>query len=247
MVQYSLIFNAFNTTINTYTDLKLTLCSALIHPSATEDESNYIYIDNIPGVINHKETTSCVVQFGPTEYVRNDMTCSEEQRLAFAAGHTFVPRCQSNSEDLYDSCQCDIGDSETLGQCFCADSTGNMEVNKFAYVEDGDDWARVCVQELQCTNTEVVYNGSIQEPLPNHDIIIDPKSKLTTLTFGESIQNIQSVLISIFLCLGIIFLGCLLMNKYHFGNVITNNKDTNDLFDENKMIEKLPIINNDHI
>ena len=59
-VSYSLIFDTFNTTINTYTDLKLTLCSALMHPERTGSEENsadYIYIDNIPGTITHKETT----------------------------------------------------------------------------------------------------------------------------------------------------------------------------------------------
>ena len=52
-ILYSLIFNAFNTSIKTYTEFKLTLCSALINPSTANDESNYIHIDNIPGFINH--------------------------------------------------------------------------------------------------------------------------------------------------------------------------------------------------
>ena len=175
-VEYSLVFNGYNIEILTYTDLKLTLCSALIHgetadesstaddsdtaddkDTTTENDSKYIYIDNVPGSLYHRETTSCDVQFEASKYNRNDMTCVDEQRLAFAVGHTFVPRCDSSEPEIYDGCQCDVGDSRTLGQCFCSDKFGNMKDDTLSYVEDGDDWRRVCVEDLKCSDSSVVY------------------------------------------------------------------------------------------
>lgn len=160
-VNYALIFNAYNTTIQTYTDLKLTLCSALMHPSRTADESNYVYIDNIPGFIRHKETTSCNVEFSPAKYIRNDVLCIDEQRLAFASGSNYIPRCNSGNTSLYDGCQCDIGDSKTLGQCFCVDQQGNMLDNTLMYVPDGVQFEKICVQDLQCANSEITYTAPV--------------------------------------------------------------------------------------
>ena len=127
-VSYSLIFNAFTATISTATSMKLTLCSALLHDKDEADESDIIYIDGIPGTIEHKETTACEVQFGPSEYVLNEVSCAEEQKLAIAAGATYIPRCKSADSTLYDGCQCDIGDSLTMGVCWCSDNTGNCDI-----------------------------------------------------------------------------------------------------------------------
>ena len=158
-IQYSLIFDAVNTTINTFTDIKLTLCSAFLNPDIADDESHYIYIDNIPGILQHRETTSCTVEFEPAEYIRNDMTCFEEQRLSFSSQSNYIPQCQAGNTSLYDGCQCSIEDSLTLGQCSCVDDRGNQLPNKLAYFEGNTPWQKVCVEDLQCDNSKIEYNG----------------------------------------------------------------------------------------
>jgi len=167
-VQYSLIFNAFNVTLNTYTDLKLTLCSALINPDGNIDNNNnFIYIDNIPGVISHKETTTCQVQFTPAQYIRNDMTCYEEQRLSIADESNYIPKCNTNNGgNQYDGCQCSNGDD--ISVCWCVDELGNQLNGKAHQITDDMSNQQVCTQILQCSNTQYTYLSINKSVLTHH-------------------------------------------------------------------------------
>merc|ERR1711923_53896 len=93
---------------------------------------------------------------GPAEYIRNDMTCSEEQRLAISDGSTYVPLCDATDSSLYDPCQCDIGNTITLGQCWCVDQEGNQISGQATYVSDALSFEEVrqtvCVEQLQCSS-----------------------------------------------------------------------------------------------
>merc|ERR1719334_208434 len=146
-VGYQLLFNAYNTTLVTYTDLKLTLCSALVNPSGsdgdsdgdTENPDDVVYLRDVPGTLYHQETLACEVKFGAGEVLESTnftgYACHEEQAMAIATGSTYVPRCRLNDSALYDGCQCDIGDSLTMGICWCADEFGNVldgRVHQFA-------------------------------------------------------------------------------------------------------------------
>eukprot|EP01084_Bolivina_argentea_P120849 214243_1 len=126
------------------------------------NESHYIYIDNIPGVISHKEVTACQVNFKAAEYMRNSITCAEEQEIQIHAGGTFIPICKSINYEYYDGCQCDIGnDKWTRPWCFCCDKFGNKILDEAMYIENGMTWEQVCVQELNCADiTEVTYTQS---------------------------------------------------------------------------------------
>ena len=231
-VQYTLIFNAFNTTINAYTDLKLTLCSAFVNPTTTNDASHYIYIDNIPGVITHKEVTSCNVYFDAAQYVRNDITCIEEQKLAFASGSDYIPKCKSTDPDLYDGCQCDIGNSLTLGQCMCVDKLGNILSNKLAYVSDGESFEKVCVQDLQCNNTEITYNNSQSSASSLPNISPQPQSP----TIQNISQLIQSWLFSLLALFFIIFLVFKICKSLNMNNKDSYSKVLNQECDEEQVL-----------
>eukprot|EP01083_Nonionella_stella_P020125 55788_1 len=153
-MKYSLIFNAFNTTIRTYTDLKLTLCSAYTQPDADgSDESHYIYIDNIPGFIAHKEVTACEVQFSAAEYLRNDLSCAEEQQLSISMIADYFPRCREDG--TYDGCQC----TKDHSVCWCADDAGNVIDGKSMEIADGLLWQDACVNKLECQNSDVTNDN----------------------------------------------------------------------------------------
>ena len=59
-VDYSLTFAQFEAIITTYSDLKLTLCSAYID---NDDDSNVMYIRNINGEVGVDVTGKCDVMF----------------------------------------------------------------------------------------------------------------------------------------------------------------------------------------
>jgi len=117
------------------------------------------YVYGIPGTISYHETTACEVQFGPAVPVANEMTCAEEQGVAIAAGSTYIPRCQSSDSSLYDGCQCDIGDSRTMGVCYCVDPLGNPKENQIYQFSD-ETFEEVCVNVLSCDGTEVTVAES---------------------------------------------------------------------------------------
>jgi len=171
-VSYSLVFNAFNTTIRTYTDLKLTLCSAFLHDDAgnvADDSEHVIYVDNIPGQLYHKEITACNVQFDTAEYLRNDMGCVDEQALAISAGSTYIPQCREGEPALYDGCQCNTGDLDSLASCWCVDATGNLVGDGGAHnVDDGTTWQQYCVETLNCSDSAVVYAPDAAAFAPAH-------------------------------------------------------------------------------
>merc|ERR1719295_2022272 len=156
-VGYQLIFNGYNTTLVTYTDLKLTLCSALIDGVGKEgdpSEEDYIYVNDVPGTIYRQSTVACEVEFYPAVPLDNMVACYEAEMMAVASGSTHVPRCQSDNSTLYNACQCDIGDSRTMGACWCADKFGNQLPGKL-HQFDKEHWADVCIDKLACGDTEV--------------------------------------------------------------------------------------------
>jgi len=169
-VSYSLVFNTVRATIRTYTDMKVTLCSALLggedEDEAADDER--VYIDRIPGTIEYEETTACEVHFEPAQYIPNDVGCAEEEKLAIAAGATYIPRCQSGDSSFYEPCQCDIGDSRTMGVCWCSDEKGNPSDTKVYQFSDESD-ADVCAA-LACTSG---HNALVQQELGDDDELQD--------------------------------------------------------------------------
>jgi len=157
-VPYLLKFQSNNVSVKMYADLKLTLCSQYL-PNGNSSDSIKI-IPDVPMYVKALQTTSCVVQFQAAEYIPNQMTCEEEANLAWSLlpSSPFIPKCQSQNASLYDGCQCDSGmaTEHFRTQCYCSDEFGNMIDGKTAYV-DGDELdgrEEVCINELQCKNTE---------------------------------------------------------------------------------------------
>merc|ERR1712228_546109 len=171
-VDYSMIFSAQNASIKAFADLKLTLCSAFLNPDGETDESDYIYLYNVPVAIGMREVTSCRVEFGPTEYINNNMQCNDEQQLAFSASATYLPRCNEDDNSLYESCQCDIGNNIMLGKCWCSDKFGNKLNSNFVQIEksgqspkDYASWNEVCEKVMKCD--EVPTNNPTKSPTNN--------------------------------------------------------------------------------
>eukprot|EP01083_Nonionella_stella_P066826 176314_1 len=185
-IDYILRFRKAELVIFTYTDLKLTLCSAFLHPDKPEEPSDYLFIDNIPGYLYHQETESCSVDFEPASYLRNDITCAEEQQLAISTGATYMPLCNEADADIYDGCQCEIVDSRTLAVCYCVDQTGNIIKGQTQVVENGTAgaWKSVCTEQLKCNNSAVTsssswFNYLDRDPNTNpehHDVDPNPGS-----------------------------------------------------------------------
>eukprot|EP01083_Nonionella_stella_P032612 89263_1 len=75
-IDYTLRFKRYEIVISTYTNMKLTLCSAFLHPDKPEEPADYLFIDDIPGYLYHQESKSCSVDFAPATYLRNDITCT---------------------------------------------------------------------------------------------------------------------------------------------------------------------------
>eukprot|EP01084_Bolivina_argentea_P013484 25318_1 len=159
-IQYSLIFNSVNTTVNTYTDLKLTLCKAFLDPFATQDETDFIYLDNIPGTIKSKERKTCDVNFDPAVYIRNDISCAEEQQVAISTGSYYIPTCQADNSTSYDGCQCKRGEHLNLVVCWCSDDKGNKISDKTMQVPVSMSYQQICVEKLQCSGTSLIYDTS---------------------------------------------------------------------------------------
>merc|ERR1712228_984847 len=156
-VDYSMIFSAQNASIKAFADLKLTLCSAFLNPDGETDESDYIYLYNVPVAIGMREVTSCRVEFGPTEYINNKMQCNDEQQLAISAVSTYLPRCNEDDNKLYELCQCDIGNNINLGKCWCSDKFGNKLSSNVVQIEksgqspkDYASWNEVCEKVMKC-------------------------------------------------------------------------------------------------
>eukprot|EP01083_Nonionella_stella_P138663 421998_1 len=185
-MDYILRFKKSEIVISTFTDMKLTLCSAFVHPDKPEEPSDYIFIDNIPGYIYHQESKSCSVDFAPATYLRNDITCAEEQQLAISTGATYMPLCNEADADIYDGCQCEIVDSRTLAVCYCVDQTGNIIDGKTQVVEASTSgaWRSVCTEQLKCNNSAVTsssswFNYLDRDPNTNpehHDVDPNPGS-----------------------------------------------------------------------
>ena len=130
---------------------------------------------------------ACKVVFGPAVYIRNDMECEEEERLAIAAGSTYIPRCAidevGNKTTVYDGCQCDVGDTEILSVCWCVDPDGNSLATQIFQFGEEMSWEEVCVDVLGCANSNVEVSVSASaaktavaqvEVVQHEDVVVKP-------------------------------------------------------------------------
>ncbi len=151
-IEYSLILNGVNTTLETRTDLKLTLCSAFT--GDVNDESNYIVIKDIAAEIHDTNINACNVQFEPAKYIQNngDVSCENLQQLSIALGSTYTPTCNATDTEKYDVCQCDTGNLRTLSKCWCVDAHGNPQPGKVKNVPENVTEKTVCEVDLNCAD-----------------------------------------------------------------------------------------------
>lgn len=103
--KFSLMFQQESTTIDTLTDLKLTLCSKYVQNSQSNSGIHELYIHNIPGTVTVDGVTSCTAFFDPPTLVPNRKDCEDEQEEALIDHGPFVPECQDGGIK-YDGCQC---------------------------------------------------------------------------------------------------------------------------------------------
>merc|ERR1719410_427140 len=124
-VETTLVFTTSSTTVNTFTDMKLTLCSAFKEPENPNNDDHIILLRDIPGTIGQTKTTQCKVQFAPAKYLPNSHTCREEQNLVLTGQVPFVPNCQDDDPDLYEPCQCSAVYTLERTVCYCVDQFGD--------------------------------------------------------------------------------------------------------------------------
>merc|ERR1712154_273351 len=129
-MDYSLIFTKQNSTVKTYTDIKLTLCSAFLNPAHPDEPQNFIYLRNVEGVLNKQETTTCNVDFAPAEALENDIGCSDEQQMAISSGAYYISTCRDEDSSQYAPCQCESVFLKTSPVCYCVDKMGNIMDNQ---------------------------------------------------------------------------------------------------------------------
>merc|ERR1712013_107135 len=160
-ISYDLSFNAINATVQEMANLKLTFCSSLMNGRVGDEMvegEDYKMVYGIPMSIVHKESTGCDVLFNPAESLSNAVTCAEEEKLIAAGAGSlngYVPRCQTADTDLYDGCQCDLGDTRFLGVCWCVDTKGNAKPSQMKQFGDEYSWEEVCVNVLGCEDSAV--------------------------------------------------------------------------------------------
>ena len=103
----------------------------------------------------------------------------------------------------------------------CVDDYGNMLTNELMYVGDGDDWQRICVEELACSNSDVSYNGNGAARVDSVHID-EPKPSL--LNVGN-LQTIQSLTVWILEVMGILLS---LLIGFYIKKLINNANDKED-------------------
>ena len=94
-VDYSLTFAQFEAIITTYSDLKLTLCSACID---NDDDNNVMYIRNIKGEVGVDVTGTCGAMFNKPKILLNETACYEEQQIAWLSQATHVRICNNSNQ-----------------------------------------------------------------------------------------------------------------------------------------------------
>merc|ERR1712129_653964 len=162
-MDYSLIFTKKNSTIKTYTDMKLTLCSAFLNPAHPDDPQNFIYLDNIEGVLNKQETTTCNVDFAPAEALRNDISCIDEQRMAISSGAYYIPTCREDEPSLYTPRQCESVHAHLANVCYCVDKLGNIKESRMKEQILENSLDEIC-SLLQCEaddEDEIDFNAAV--------------------------------------------------------------------------------------
>ena len=162
-VDYSLTFSQFEAIITTYSDLKLTLCSAYIDNNdgndGDDDDSNVMYIRNIKGEVGVDVTGKCDVIFNEPKKLSNEMTCYEEQQIAWLSQSSYVPVCNNSNSQYYDGCQCKFGDESGTSSCICVDIYGNpLENGEMLLNEYNEYWQDTC-KILNCQNS--IYNSDM--------------------------------------------------------------------------------------
>ena len=87
----------------------------------------------------------------------------------------------------------------------CVDDGGNMLTNKLMHVEDGDNWQRICVEELACGDSSVVWSGDgsindelhIDEPRPPV-LNVDNYDNWTIKSFTHWMWEIMGIIFIVF-------------------------------------------------
>merc|ERR1712129_545006 len=170
------------------------------NPAHPDDPQNFIYLNNIEGVLNKQETTTCNVDFAPAEALRNDIGCIEEQQMAISSGAAYIPTCREDEPSEYSPCQCESVDTRTSAVCYCVDTLGNIVDNQMKEMISESTTDEVCAV-LQCeqisetttvpTDDTVLFSstvvGSVQSALVNADAFIESdgvQNKLSWNAFG---------------------------------------------------------------
>merc|ERR1719410_1423780 len=148
-VETTLVFTTSSTTVNTFTDMKLTLCSAFKEPENLNNDDHIILLRDIPGTIGQTKTAQCKVQFAPAKYLPNSHTCREEQNLVLTGQVPFVPNCQDDNPDLYEPCQCSAVYTLERTVCYCVDQFGDKNGDMRAARNDDETAEDVCLA-LNC-------------------------------------------------------------------------------------------------
>eukprot|EP01083_Nonionella_stella_P002112 6079_1 len=145
-IQYSILIDNSAAEIKTFTDMKMTKCSAFLYGEDYHDPNDYIYIYGIEGKLMVKDAVNCHISFSQaTKVSPESITCGEERVLATREWGTFVPQCEETDPNKYMKCQCSYGDRPTCG---CVDPTsGNLvDTAKSSVVLESDEykWTHWC-------------------------------------------------------------------------------------------------------
>merc|ERR1712129_427528 len=126
------------------------------NPAHPDDPQNFIYLNNIEGVLNKQETTTCNVDFAPAEALRNDITCIEEQQMAISSGAYYIPTCREDEPSLYTPCQCESVFTKTSPVCYCVDELGNIVDNQMKEKISETTLDEICAL-LQCETRTALF------------------------------------------------------------------------------------------
>eukprot|EP01084_Bolivina_argentea_P113936 202960_1 len=155
-LNYDVIKAVARSKFQTFTDFKFTKCSYILDPDDT-NPNHFVYLMNIPGDLDFTETTSCSITFYEPKYIQaGQLTCREAQKIkGINELSTYVPFCNPDNTEQWDSCQCEIGDKWTDQTCFCVDPSTGLATDAFksAVVDTAiTTWKNWCYQN--CPETQ---------------------------------------------------------------------------------------------
>merc|ERR1712176_192788 len=230
-MDYTLIFTQKNTTLKTYTDFKLTLCSAFLNPAHPDDPQNFVYLNNVEGVLNKQETTTCNVDFAPAKALLNDISCIEEQQMAISSGADYIPTCREEDPSKYTPCQCQSGYSMEPKVCYCVDQLGNIVDNRMKELISENTTGDVCAA-LKCDESGFSASSIFQLKDKTGIDAIDGNKGLN----GLRIALIGSMIVIVICMVAIVICAaskCRKSHKVQFGDdeEEENMKETENLVD----------------